>query len=75
MGERTKGELLEILNGLPPAEQRRVIEFARALSASRPHGVSGSELMRFAGAIADDDLARISAAIEEACERVDPDAW
>jgi hypothetical protein len=75
MSEQMQGELLQILNGLPAAEQRRVVDFARALSATRPHGARGEDLLQFAGAISQEDLARMSAAIEDACEKVDPDAW
>jgi hypothetical protein len=69
------GELLELVRNLPSAEQRRVLDFARALSASRPRGVPGNELLRFAGTILSEDLTRMSEAIEEGCEQVDIHAW
>lgn len=69
------GELLELVRQLPVAEQRRVLDFARALSASRPQGVAGHELLRFAGTILSEDLTRMAEAIEQGCEQVDTHAW
>jgi hypothetical protein len=38
-------------------------------------GIPGSELLSFAGTISPADLAAMSQAIEEGCERVDPHDW
>lgn len=67
-------ELLDALQGLTVADQRRVIEFARSLAASRPQSTAGADLARFAGTIEKGDLAAMSAAIEKGCEQVDSDA-
>jgi hypothetical protein len=56
-------------------QQHRVLEFARALSTAAPRGVPGKELLSFAGAIAPDDLRRMEQAIQEGCEKVNPDEW
>ena len=63
-----QSELLDLVRSLSPQEQRRVVDFAKALTATRPHGVAGADLARFAGKIPKDDLARMSAAIESGCE-------
>ena len=68
-------QILEQINDLPYAEQRRVLDFARALSQSKVQGVPGKELLRFAGAISKEDLKKMSAAIEEGCEKVDINEW
>lgn len=73
--QNDQGELLELVRQLPVAEQRRVLNFARALSVSRPQGVAGNELLRFAGTIPGADLTRMTEAIEQGCEQVDTHAW
>ncbi len=67
-------QLREHLNNLPPSQQRQVLDFARALAASRPRGVAGRDLLPLAGAIAADDLATISQAVAD-CEEVDAHGW
>jgi hypothetical protein len=73
MAEGLQDQILEQINGLPPEQQRRVLDFARALSA--PHGVPGKELLRFGGLISREDLRRMDDAIQEGCEWMDADAW
>lgn len=67
-------EILEELKSLTPEQQRRVLDLARSLSA-RPRGVSGKELLRFAGIFSPEEGEAIERAIEEGCERIDPDDW
>ena len=68
-------ELHQHLEHLPFGQQRQVLDFARALAASRARGVAGQSLLRFAGAIAADDLSVISQAIAEDCEKVEIGEW
>ena len=70
-----RDELLRHLDGLPADLQRRVLGFARALTASSPRGVAGSDLMRFAGVMDARDATEMRDAIEEGCERVDAERW
>jgi hypothetical protein len=67
--------ILEQLIKLPADQQCRVLEFVRALAAGEPVGVSGRELLRFAGMIDPADLKEMERVIEQECERVDPDEW
>ncbi|MEZ4424282.1 MAG: hypothetical protein R3E98_12795 [Gemmatimonadota bacterium] len=71
----TTDEIVDELRGLDESERRRVLEYARSLSVAPPKGTPGAALLKYGGAwesgVADD----VAAAIEEACERVDPDAW
>ena len=60
--------VIEQMEALPYELQWRVFEFTRALVASKPHGVPGRQLVRFAGAIPADDLQLMSQAIEQGCE-------
>ncbi len=75
MNPAIERQLREQLDQLAPDQQRQILNFARALAATRAGGVSGQILARFGGAIAKDDLVIISQAIEEGCEQVNPDEW
>jgi hypothetical protein len=66
-----KQEVTERLDALPPEDQRRVLELARALAERHPAGVSGKDLLRFMGTIEKSDLDVMRKAIEEDCERID----
>jgi hypothetical protein len=70
-----KQALLKQLNKMPVELQRRVLDFAQALTLSTPRGVSGREQLRFAGTLRSDDAKSMSKAIEDACEQVDPHEW
>ena len=63
------------LKTLPDDLQRQVLDFVYALKASIRNGVPGKHLLRFAGYIPEDDLLRMSHAIEEGCGRIDPNDW
>ena len=75
MNPAIEKELREQLDQMPAAQQRQVLDFARALAAKKPQTASGRALRRFAGTIAKEDLAMIAAAIGEGCEQVNPDEW
>jgi len=75
MRQTISQQILKQLNGLPSVEQRRVLDFARALGQTMPAGASWDELSRFAGVIDRADLRRMTEAIEEGCERIDLNEW
>ena len=75
MNPAIERELREQLDRLAPNQQRQVLNFARTLATTTARDVAGQVLTRFAGTIAQDDLAMISQAIEEGCEQVNPDEW
>lgn len=68
-------DLREQLERLPVDQQRRVLDFAYALAASRPRGTAGSDLMHLAGTIDPADARDMIRAIEDGCEGVNLDAW
>lgn len=68
-------KVVKQLKALPYELQWRVLEFTRALAISTPHGVSGGQLLRFAGMIPLDDLQLMCQAIEQGCEQVDANEW
>jgi hypothetical protein len=65
--------LLERFSRLSPAEQRRVIDFADTLAASRPKATPGAEFLRHAGTLSHEDAREMLDAIEEGCEQIDAD--
>jgi hypothetical protein len=67
--------VVEQLTSLPDDLQRQVLEFIRALKASARRGVSGRQLLRFAGFIPLDDLQLMRQAIETGCGQVDLNEW
>ncbi len=62
-------ELHELLKHLALEQQRQVVEFARALAATRVHGVPGYTLLRFADSIEADDLACGSLGLRTLCAK------
>ncbi len=70
-----ENEILAQLNKLAPEQQRQVLDFARTLARTELRGVPGGELLRFTGTIPPEDLRAMAKAIEEGCERIDPDEW
>ena len=68
-------ELRDCFSTLTPAQKRQVLAYARSLSGKPRRGVPGRALLHLAGSIPEDDIERMSKAIEEAFERVDPNAW
>jgi hypothetical protein len=75
MSEPLAEQVLDQLQALPLKQQRRVLEFARALAASTPAGVQGKTLVPFAGYIPADELEELEQLIDEGCERIDPNGW
>ena len=67
-------EISKEVNGLPPAQQREVLAFARSLKA-KPRGVKGASLLGFAGSIPSSDLTQMREAIEEECGRINVVEW
>ena len=68
-------EIQERLAALTPAEQERVLGYIREISGEPLRGEPGRNLLRFAGIWTDEEAEEISRAIEEGCEKVDPDGW
>ena len=67
-----KDNLIDQIEKLPYDLQLRVLDFAKSLI---PKEVEGKSLLPFAGVISEDDLQRMSDAIEENCEKVDIHEW
>lgn len=63
------------LKKLNTDEQRKILEFARALNLSKLKGIHGKELIKFASLINKDDLNLMKDAIETECEKVNENEW
>jgi hypothetical protein len=70
-----KEQILNDLDQLSPELQRRAADLVHRLVSPLPKGVSGRDLLRFAGTLDDESAREMTEAIEQGCERVDLDAW
>lgn len=75
MSDALKDQIMDQLTGMSEQEQRRILEIARSMSPGIRKGINGGSLLRFAGAMSEDDARGMSEAIDAGCERVDPDEW
>jgi hypothetical protein len=73
MSRTIKDEIIQQVDRLDGPQRRKLLDFARGLTV--PQGTPGRELLMFAGAIDQGDLATISEAIQEGCEKVEPNGW
>jgi hypothetical protein len=67
-------ELLKRLNQLSEEEQRQVLLFARKLPTSSPQR-TGKHFLDLAGTLDSQSAQEMLQAIEEDCERIDPNEW
>ena len=70
-----KTEISEKLDMLLAEDQRRVLDFARALAERKTRGVRGRDLLPFTQGFSKEDLEVMRQAVEEDCERVDLSEW
>ena len=70
-----QNELLKEVEQLPPPLQQKVVDFARSLVQPRPRGTPAKQLLKFAGILTPEEATAMINAIEEDCERIDPNEW
>lgn len=68
-------EINERLKKLSPEKREQVLEYTRTLSGKTPRGTPGEALRPFFGIWSKEEGEEIKRAIEEACERVNPNEW
>ena len=73
MSTTIKDQIIEQVDRLDETQRERLLQYARRMAA--PGGTPGRELLRFAGTVDRADLEAISQAIQEGCEKIDPNAW
>ena len=66
--ENLKQKLLEHIEKLTPAQQKRVLDFALELSGELSKRYPGEKLLGLVGTILPEDLEIMKQAIEEGCE-------
>ncbi len=70
MPDKQVNEVMARYEALPHDLQEQVLALLRALERLPRQGVPGRNLLPFAGAIAQDELAAMNTAIEQGCEQV-----
>ncbi len=70
-----KDRIMRDLDRLSPEQQRRAAELVGGLVSSLPQGASVEDLLKVAGTLDAESAREMMQAIEEGCERVDPDEW
>jgi hypothetical protein len=75
MGDSIVDRVTDEVRALSPEFQNRVLEFARALAVSEPRGLSGRQLLQFAGKLTLEDAQLMRDAIEKGCENIDSHEW
>jgi hypothetical protein len=68
-----KDEILEEVARMDAPRQQKVLDFARRLTVSA--GTPGRDLVRFVGSIDPADLDAMAHAIQEGCEKIEPNGW
>jgi len=70
-----KQEINKELDSLPPDDQRKVLDFTRALTERKATGVKGQDILPFTLGFSPEDLEFLRQAVEEDCEKVDLSEW
>ncbi|HET9179873.1 MAG TPA: hypothetical protein VFQ24_16080 [Terriglobia bacterium] len=73
MSQTIKEQIIEQVDRLDEKRRKQVLDFTRRLAA--PFGTPGRNLAGFIGSIDPADLDAMAKAIQEGCERIDPNAW
>ena len=75
MGTKITEDIINNLEKLPYELQKKVKAFIDALLISMPKGVSGKNLIEFAGKLSDEDAEEMMSVINEGCEKIDESNW
>ena len=73
MSQTIKEQIIAQVDRLDDHRRKQVLDFAHRLTA--PSGTPGRALTGFVGSIDPADLDAMAKAIQEGCEKVDPNAW
>lgn len=70
-------QVMDYLRRMSSDQQQKLLDYARKIQTDPPAGIPGEVLAERARTIdwPPEDLAEMMAAIEEDCERIDPDGW
>jgi hypothetical protein len=70
-----QSELLKEVEQLPLPMQQRVLDYARSLHAAPAKEAQGKGFLSLAGCMTPEEGEEFLRAIEEDCERIDPNEW
>ena len=70
-----KDQILKDLDRLSLDQQKRAAELVSGLVSVLPQGATIEDLQKVAGTLDEESAREMMAAIEDGCERVDPDEW
>ncbi len=73
--QEIRDQILRQLDQMPRSQQIEVLKFAINVDRKTQKGTPGKDLLRFFGAMSPEDCDAMTRAIEESCERIDPDEW
>lgn len=73
MSQSIREQIIEQVDRLDEPRRQQLLEFARRLAA--PRGTLGRNLTSFVGSIDPADLDAMAKAVQEGCEKIDPNAW
>ncbi len=71
-----KEQIERRLGMLPNNLQRKVLDYISQLNEpGLPLGVSGDDLVKFAGTLPEQDAHELAVIIEDGCEKIDDNEW
>ncbi|HTV57060.1 MAG TPA: hypothetical protein VMI06_19365 [Terriglobia bacterium] len=73
MSTTLRGQILQQVGRLGESQRQQQLDFPRGLTGRK--GTPGRDVLHSAGDIDPADLEAMSRAIEEGCEKVDPNSW
>jgi hypothetical protein len=71
MSHLLKSKIIEQIEYLSDEQKKKTLDYMYSLKGTDKQGVSGKNLLRFAGAIPEEELRLMEEAIESGCERVE----
>jgi enoyl reductase-like protein len=70
-----KEQIQKDLDSMSPKLQLRALRLVHNLIDPHPRGASVEDMMSVAGILDDESAREMIEAIEEGCERIDPEGW
>lgn len=75
MNHAIEKQILTLMNRMSEQQQQEVLDFARFLATTKPVGVPGKELLKFAGTISHEDAQIMLETAEENWGQADLKEW
>lgn len=65
INQNVEKQIIFLLNKMNDRQQQELLNFARFLTSTKPVGLAGKDLLKFAGSIPKEELEKMAKAIEE----------